>query len=73
MIVRDLKVMLDRDLAELYDLEVRAVNQAIKRNKLLFPEDFCFKLTKADDISDQSQVVIGGEVTSRNKVYPKAE
>ena len=43
-IIREQKVMLDRDLAELYGVEVRAINQAVKRNQTRFPDDFCFKL-----------------------------
>ena len=43
--VRGCKVMLDSDLAELYQVETRALNQAIKRNHRRFPEDFMFTLT----------------------------
>lgn len=43
-IIREQKVMLDRDLAELYGIEVKALNQAVKRNKERFPEEFCFQL-----------------------------
>jgi phage regulator Rha-like protein len=42
---RDKKVMLDTDLAELYGVETRVLNQAIKRNIKRFPEDFMFQLT----------------------------
>lgn len=44
--IRDQKVMLDFDLAELYAVENRALKQAIKRNYRRFPEDFMFQLTK---------------------------
>lgn len=37
--------MLDRDVAELYETETRAINQAVRRNPNRFPEDFCFELT----------------------------
>lgn len=40
------KVMLDFDLAELYGVETRALKQAVRRNRLRFPEDFMFQLTK---------------------------
>ena len=40
--------MLDRDLAELYEVETKALNQAVKRNIERFPEDFMFKLTKKE-------------------------
>jgi hypothetical protein len=46
--VRDLKVMLDFDLATLYGLETRALKQQIKRNKFRFPGDFMFQLTKGE-------------------------
>ena len=40
--------MLDRDLAELYEVPTKALNQAVKRNETRFPEDFMFRLTKAE-------------------------
>lgn len=49
--IRDQKVMLDADLAELYGVETRALNQAVKRNRNRFPEDFLFQLT-ADEKSE---------------------
>jgi len=55
--LRGQKVMLDRDLAALYGVETRALNQAVKRNKDRFPEDFMFTLTRAE-IRDISQNVI---------------
>jgi hypothetical protein len=42
--------MFDRDLAELYNVETRALNQAVKRNEKRFPADFMFRLT-ADELS----------------------
>ena len=44
--VRSVKIMLDRDLAELYEVETRVLNQSVKRNKELFPSNFMFQLTK---------------------------
>ena len=44
--VRDQKVMLDYDLAELYDVETKNLNKAVKRNVGRFPKDFMFQLTK---------------------------
>lgn len=44
-LIRGLKVMLDRDLAELYDVETGALNRAVKRNAERFPEDFMFQIT----------------------------
>ena len=44
--VRGVQVMLDRDLAELYGVETRVLNQAVRRNAERFPADFMFRLTK---------------------------
>ena len=46
--VRGLRVMLDRDLAELYGVETKVLNQTVKRNIERFPEDFMFKLVRKD-------------------------
>jgi hypothetical protein len=54
--VRGKAVMLDRDLAELYGVETRALNQAIKRNARRFPEDFMFTLSR-EEIQRISQTV----------------
>ncbi|HQO08622.1 MAG TPA: ORF6N domain-containing protein [Clostridiales bacterium] len=43
--IRGFQVMLDRDLAELYGVETKILNKAVKRNSARFPENFCFKLT----------------------------
>ena len=43
--IRNMKVMLDRDLAELYGVETGALNRAVKRNTERFPEDFMFQIT----------------------------
>ena len=57
LLVRGQKVMLDRDLAVLYGVETRALNQAVKRNRDRFPDDFMFELTR-DEIRNISQSVI---------------
>ena len=46
--VRGVRVMLDRDLAEIYGVATRAFNQAVKRNQSRFPEDFMFQLTRTE-------------------------
>ena len=56
-LIRGRKVMLDRDLAELYGVETRALNQAVRRNIDRFPEDFMFTLTR-DEIRNLSHFVI---------------
>ena len=55
--VRGQQVMLDRDLATLYGVENRVLNQAVKRNSERFPEDFMFQLNKAEDDDLKSQNV----------------
>ncbi len=55
--IRGQKVMLDRDLAELYDVETRVLNQAVKRNEKRFPEDFMFQLTPKELENWKSQIV----------------
>jgi len=47
-LVRDKKVMLDEDLAELYGVTTGNLNKAVNRNKARFPEDFMFQLTKEE-------------------------
>ena len=55
--VRGQKIMLDRDLAELYGVETKVLNQAIKRNANRFPEDFMFQLTWTEFENLKSQIV----------------
>lgn len=56
-IFRNKKVMLDKDLAELYGVEVRVLNQAVKRNIERFPEDFVFQLSREEVKIARSQFV----------------
>jgi len=56
--LRGQKVMLDRDLAELYQVETRTLNQAVRRNIDRFPKDFIFQLTKREFENWKSQTVI---------------
>lgn len=55
--IRDQKVMLDRDLAELYGVETKVLNQAVRRNIDRFPEDFMFELSLKEYESLRSQFV----------------
>ncbi len=55
--IRGQKVMLDRDLAELYGVEVRVLKQAVRRNMERFPEAFMFELTLDEDHALRSQLV----------------
>lgn len=59
--IRGQRVMLDRDLAEMYGVETRVLNQAVKRNIERFPEDFMFQLTKGEFEIMKSQFVISNE------------
>ena len=56
--IRNQQVMIDRDIAELYGVETRRLNEQVKRNSERFPEEFCFQLTKeeTDSISSKSQI-----------------
>ena len=55
--VRDQKVMLDRDLAELYGVETKALKQAVRRNMERFPDDFMFEMSKEEFEQWRSQNV----------------
>lgn len=56
-VIRGIKVMIDRDLAALYEVETKIFNQAVKRNIDRFPEDFMFQLTKEEAEASRSQIV----------------
>ena len=56
-IIRNRKVMLDRDLAELYGVKTKVLNQAVKRNIKRFPADFMFELDKDESKILRSQIV----------------
>jgi hypothetical protein len=58
LLIRGQKVMLDRDLADLYGVETRILVQAVKRNAERFPSDFMFKLKQEEFDSLRSQFVI---------------
>ncbi len=60
--IRGQKVMLDRDLAELYGVETRTLNQAVKRNKERFPIDFMFQLTNEELEFWKSQIVMSNSI-----------
>jgi phage regulator Rha-like protein len=67
-LVRNQKVMIDRDLAVLYGVETRVLNQAVKRNIKRFPSDFMFQLTKEEFSALRSQIVTFEKGKGR---YPK--
>jgi len=57
-VLRGHRVLLDADLAAMYGVQVRALNQAVRRNKERFPEDFMFQLTEHETTSLRSHTVI---------------
>lgn len=69
-VIRGFQVMLDSDLAMLYGVETKVLNQAVKRNINRFPDDFMFQLTQEEAIGSRSQIVTlnGKETTSRSQI-----
>lgn len=61
-IFRETQVMLDRDLAEMYQVETRVLNQAVNRNLERFPEMFRFRLSLIEFENWKSQIVMSNEV-----------
>ena len=70
--IRGVQVILDRDLAELYGVETRTLNQAVQRNKERFPQDFMFKLTKREHQNLKSQFVISSWKHGGGRALPYA-
>jgi hypothetical protein len=64
--VRGQKVMLDFDLAELYEVETKVLNQAVKRNPDRFPERFMFRLELFEWERIRSQIVTASDQRKRN-------
>ncbi|MBQ6680763.1 MAG: ORF6N domain-containing protein [Prevotella sp.] len=56
--IREKQVILDTDLAMLYGVETRRLNEQVRRNTERFPEDFMFQLTKDEALSSRSQFAI---------------
>ena len=68
-VIRGQQVMLDSDLAMLYGVETKALNQAVKRNINRFPEDFMFQLTKEEASRSRSQIVtLNNDDASRSQI-----
>jgi phage regulator Rha-like protein len=68
--IRGQNVMLDRDLAALYGVELKAMNQAVKRNLERFPADFMFQLTEDEWKILRSQIVTANENISKVRFLP---
>ena len=62
--IRGRKVMVDADLAGLYQVQTKALNQAVRRNRERFPADFMFQLTEEEAEALRSQFVTSNAVTS---------
>jgi ORF6N domain. len=71
--IRGQKVMLDRDLADLYGVELKVMNQAVKRNIGRFPSDFMFQLTDDEWKNLRSQFVTFNKDTRKYKPYAFTE
>ena len=69
--IRGQQVMLDSDLAELYGVQTKVLNQAVKRNSLRFPERYCFQLTKDEVENLKSQIVTSNQHGGR-RTFPYA-
>jgi hypothetical protein len=69
-VIREQKVMLDSDLAELYGVETRVLNQSVQRNPARFPKDFMFQLTEEEHDSLRSQFVISKKGKGGRRYMP---
>lgn len=63
-VIRGVQVMIDRDIAELYGVETKVLNQAVKRNITRFPKEFMFQLTRDEIDNLKSQIVTSRETDS---------
>lgn len=69
-LIRNQKIMLDSDLAELYQVETKVLNQQVKRNLKRFPEDFMFQLTKNEWDEMRSQFVTASQNKRNINAFP---
>src|SRR5688572_33502199 len=73
-LIRGEKVMLDRDLAELYQVQTKALNQAVRRNADRFPADFMFQLSEREVVGlNRSQFVTGSQKHRDPRSRPRSE
>lgn len=66
-IIRNVKVMLDRDLADLYGVETKYLKRQVRRNMIRFPEDFMFELTEKEFGIWRSQLVTSSKVKEKTQ------
>ena len=71
-LIRGQKVMLDMDLAELYQVETKRLNEQVKRNSLRFPKDFMFRLTNKEWNSLRSQIATSNTGKGGARYLPTA-
>ena len=71
-VIRGVQVLLDRDLAELYGVETRVLNQAVRRNIDRFPSDFMFVMTEKEVEDWKSQIVISNSIKMGARKLPYA-
>lgn len=72
-LIREQKVMLDKDLAEMYGVEVKRLNEAVKRNITRFPEDFMFQLAQNEWRNLKSQFATSSWGSVRKPPYAFTE
>lgn len=72
-VIRNQRVMLDSDLAEIYGVETKVLNQAVKRNLTRFPEDFMFQLSDEEFENLKSQIVTSSWGGRRTAPYAFTE
>jgi hypothetical protein len=72
LVLRHQRVILDSDIAELYGVPVRVLNQQVKRNKKRFPSDFVFQLTPKEHENLRSQIVISSDMHGGRRYPPYA-
>lgn len=70
LVIRGVQVMFDSDVAELFGIEVRRVNEQMKRNVERFPEDFCFQLNSNEFNNLRSQNAIFNQSVFNRKYIP---
>ena len=69
--VRDFPVIVDADVAEIYGVETKRVNEAVRNNPDKFPEDYMFELT-ADERNDLRSKISSTKISSKSRALPKA-
>ena len=70
LVVRERRVMLDEDLADLYGVETKRLIQQVKRNLKRFPEDFMLQLTKAEMEALRSQIATSNDGSGGRRYAP---